>query len=297
MAGAASSFQTWLSEPRNRLIAIVGAVVVLLIIIVLAVVMMTSRGGGAGSSAGGGGFTPPPSLAPSDGTSGGGSTGLSAGATGGGSGAAGSGSGGGSATTTGAGGPGEPTKMARGGPVPSRGDPFQYNPELKSLYGAQRPLYQEPAVVPPGHLEQWYELYKPPHGTGSGGEELAPTEPVPPMRVAGIHNGNVVSAILEVNGQIQPPVVPGQVVDREFRVDEIERDRVVLSRKVPGYKIRQKIEVGMEGPSSLAGGGMRPMPGMMPGMSGGGMSGGPGASGFPGRPYGGKLGGVGGGVE
>src|SRR5262249_11761425 len=118
----------------------------------------------------------------------------------------------------------------------------------------------------------------------SPGEEAEPVLPVPPMRVAGVHTGSIVAAILEVNGQTIPAVVPGSTFQvpgsgDQFRVDRIERDKVMISREVPGYTKRQVVQVGMEGgPTGPIGG---PMPGMGPmgGMSGGPMGPRPGMSG------------------
>jgi len=288
MAGA--SLSNWISQPKNRMIAVVGGVLVLVIIAVVVVMMMSGGGGssngtssattagsgGAGGSGGSSGFPAGGSagIVGQTGMSGGGAAPMAVGT----GGVAGTGSGSGSAAAGGAGGakgaaagagPGEPKKVASAA-VPSRSDPFQYNSELRGLYGEMRPLFTEPVVLPPAHVDQWYELYKPPHGREEGNEDVVPNLPVPPMRVAGIHNGNVVSAILEVQGQVQPPVVPGAKVLNDFRVDRIERDKVVLSRKVPGYTRPQIVEVGMEGPSQLSGRAPA-MPGgpTMPGMSGG----------------------------
>src|SRR5207248_520361 len=142
--------------------------------------------------------------------------GGAAGAGGAGAGPGAAGTGGAPGAGTAGSGPGEPKKVASAG-VPSRTDPFQYNPELGGLYRDMRPLFTEPIILPPRHTEQWYELYKPPIGTAQGEEDVVPTAPVPPMRVAGIHAGNVVSAMLEVQGQIQGPLVPGSKVLNEFR--------------------------------------------------------------------------------
>jgi hypothetical protein len=285
MAAGTSSLQVWLQDPKNKKIAIGGLAGLVLIIVLVVVFMMMSGPGDAGT-----------------GTETAGDAGAMPGMAPGGSGAPGmpgmpgdpatmgadpAAMGGVPAQPGAAGGGEDKVKKLASGAVPHRDDPFVYNRELNQLYTEMTPLPTAPEIYAPAHVSQWYELYKPPKTPpGQEGNEMEPAFPVPPMRVAGVQHGSAVAAMLEVN--MQPPIIvrPGQMVLNEFRVDKVERDRVLLSRKVPGYKKRQRIEVTMDGPSAIdqMGGGVPGMPGApgMPGM--------PGSTGLPGGPFGGGSG-------
>jgi hypothetical protein len=250
MAASSSPVAGWLQEPRNRLIAIIGALV-LIVAAVAGILFATGVFGGSSAETGTttvtGNPTPgaaaPGAATPAAGTpgsggqpispdtaasgaspaaqaGGGGDTTAGAGPGGGGPADAGGagrrgarGGGGAAGGTTAGGGPGEPVRMASGG-IPHRSDPFQYNPELRKLYAEMRPLPDDPGIIPPDHRDQWYELYKPPKGRGE--DELADVEPelpVPPMRVAGISHGSSLAAMLQIGDERNIIVVrPGQTL-------------------------------------------------------------------------------------
>lgn len=320
MAQSASAGE-FLKNPRNQVILGVS-VVVILIIVVVAMAMGGSGGSGsapvtdAGSAAPGAstGGVGPGGGAPgdSDVMSGGSGTGGPA-TPGGGPAAPGGGleMGGGATPAAGpGGGPADAGAQAGGekkrtpvAQIPHRTDPFQYNTELQRVYAEMLPIIPLDTQISPPHVEQWWELYKPPIGGGVGDRpnDVEPNVPVPPMRVAGIHNGSVVAAMLEVSGQILPTLaVPGgtlQIGGEQFRVERVDRDGVVLSRKVEGFTKRQRIEVGLESSTTGFGGGMGGGSGGMaprgPGMPGapGGSGGffGPGGGGATGGGKGGQI--------
>jgi hypothetical protein len=104
----------------------------------------------------------------------------------------------------------------------------------------------------------------------------------PPMRMAGIIHGPRVFGILDVAGQTQI-VRPGQTVGL-YRVERVERERIVLSRPIGGGKRRQ-IDVPLQtNPTAQqqVGGPGYPGDPNSGGFPGGGFPGG----GFPGGPVG-----------
>ena len=123
---------------------------------------------------------------------------------------------------------------ARKGPgVPSRANPFEPNSDLRRVIGSIPP--PPPPAKPPVFLSPEVPLY----------EELRPPEPpqvaendndgppIPPMRVAGIVFGSQVSATLQIGDQYFQ-ATPGKMLPEGnpiFRVDRVEQDRVILSRR------------------------------------------------------------------
>jgi len=140
------------------------------------------------------------------------------------------------------------------GPKPEgRANPFAFAGDLK----AARENYIKPPPPPPGpppprpepppdspeHDPIYYEL-NPPRPEGAAGSTVSeefPEPPIPRMRVVGILHGNVISAIIEIDGQvITQPLTPGKTV-RDFRVERIEPNKVVLSRRYDaGGKSKQQ---------------------------------------------------------
>jgi hypothetical protein len=80
-------------------------------------------------------------------------------------------------------------------------------------------------------------------------EQFVRDTPDPPMRMAGALWGNRVYGVLEINGQTQV-VNPGDKVGI-YRVERVERDRIVMSR--PGRRGRRRVEALLAGNPSLAG--------------------------------------------
>jgi hypothetical protein len=177
----------------------------------------------------------------------------------------------GGAPVTGAGGTATPAKKAGPRP-PSRTDPFKTPadrmPEevpLAMQLPATNNLYIE---------ERARQLVEP------STEQFVREVPDPPMRMAGALWGNRVYGVLEINGQSQV-VNPGDRVGI-YRVERVERDRIVLSR--PGRTGRRTVEAPLVGnpalqqqfpvPDPTAPGGAPGYPGGIPG----GPPGGPGGA-------------------
>ena len=73
--------------------------------------------------------------------------------------------------------------------------------------------------------------------------------PDPPMRMAGALFGNRVYGVLEINNT-QQVVKPGDRIGTIYRVERVERDKIVLSR--PGRKGRRLVEAPLAGNPALA---------------------------------------------
>jgi hypothetical protein len=78
-------------------------------------------------------------------------------------------------------------------------------------------------------------------------EQFIRDVPDPPMRMAGALWGNRIYGVLEINGQTQV-VNPGDKIGI-YRVERIERDRIILSR--PGRKGRRQVEAQLTGNAAL----------------------------------------------
>jgi len=176
-----------------------------------------------------------------------------------------------------AGGAAKPAGTKKAGPHPkARKDPFK------------TPTDELPEPVPVAERLPPMDLY-----VTSRQEELQrPTPeqyvrdvPDPPMRMAGALWGNRIYGVLEINGQTQV-VNPGDHIGI-YRVDRVERDRIILSR--PSRKGRRQVEAQLTGNQALEQQyptGDTGVPGGPPGYGGGAM-GMPGPGGMPGRPPGG----------
>jgi hypothetical protein len=185
--------------------------------------------------------------------------------------------------------PAAATSELRKGPAPAKGqNPFNPNPELKAVVDSV-PDMAEQAPIPALYDE--IGPRKPPiRELGEGLEG----PPVPPMRVAGIVEGQQISAIMEI-GAAWIQVTPGKMIPEGnpvYRVESVERDKVVLTRRweIGDQKGVQRIEVALQsrdtgGAFPGAGGpGGGPPPGAFPGgaFPGGGGGRFPGSGGRPG---------------
>jgi hypothetical protein len=186
---------------------------------------------------------------------------------------------------------GQPAQQAaapRGGPKPPRrADPFRHliSDVDQGFQAAYEQQTREPSVadelaavgVQPAPLyqtmraeQQLEEAMEAAAAGAVGGLD-------PPMRMAGVIHGNRVSGILEISGQ--PRVVrPGEAIG-PYRVERIERERMVLSRPMSGGK-RRMIDVPLQANPSLQQQFGTGAPGA-PGFSGGSGPGAPPGLGFP----------------
>jgi hypothetical protein len=141
---------------------------------------------------------------------------------------------------TGAAGTAAPAKKA--GPRPkSRKDPFQTPTDIRP-----DPVPIANALPPSNDL---YVASRREQITAPTAEQLVRDVPDPPMRMAGALFGNRVYGVLDINGQTQV-VNPGDKVGI-YRVERVERDKIVLSR--PGRRGRRKVEALLAGNPALAG--------------------------------------------
>lgn len=156
-----------------------------------------------------------------------------------------------------------PRDQAALGPrPPHRANPFLPNGEIRRLLpGPPPPERPLPGPVAPA-LPLYAEL-RPDPTTTPGLDRGEP--PLPPMRVAAVIVGARTSAVLQI-GERLFTVTPGQRVPEEapvFRVDAIERERVVLSRRWEqrGIQRVQRVEIALSG---AAGPGAGPSPASTP---------------------------------
>jgi hypothetical protein len=133
------------------------------------------------------------------------------------------------------------TAKKAGPKPPTRKDPFQtpvdQRPEPVSV-AAQLPT-----------TNNLYVDYRQERIMAPTVEQLVRDVPDPPMRMAGALFGNRVYGVLEINGQTQV-VNPGDKVGI-YRVERVERDKIVLSR--PGPQGRRRVEAQLAGNPALAG--------------------------------------------
>jgi hypothetical protein len=132
-----------------------------------------------------------------------------------------------------------PTKKAGPRP-PARRDPFKAPtdqmvepPPISASLPASNGLYLD---------SRYKEIATP------SAEQFIRDTPDPPMRMAGALFGNRVYGVLEINGQTQV-VNPGDRVGI-YRVERVERDKIVMSR--PGRKGRRTVEAPLAGNPALA---------------------------------------------
>lgn len=168
-----------------------------------------------------------------------------------------------------------PQEQARPQPpgVPTRTNPFAPNREIRDVLASIPRPTQGPVVLAEAH-DLWKELNppKPPEQVDTT-EDAGP--PVPPMRVTGIVLGSQVAAVLQIGSQYMQ-VTPGRMIPEGnpvYRVERIETDRVVLTRRWQAGERKgvQRIEVNLAGgaapvapvaPGVGVPGGNRPGPGL-----------------------------------
>lgn len=183
---------------------------------------------------------------------------------------------------------------SKGPGVPTGKNPFGMNKELRDS-AASIPVITGPKFNDPLSQQHllWQELEADnPKVSSTGiteGEDL-PGPPVPPMRVAAIQRGAQVAAIVQIGSEYFH-ATPGKMIPEQtpvYRVEQIENDKVVLTRRWEdqGKKGVQRIEVALQGsaqPAAAAPGAFMPgggFPGGGNGPGGGAGGNGPG----PGRP-------------
>lgn len=167
------------------------------------------------------------------------------------------------------------TPRAQSAGVPTRGNPFQPNSEIKDILRSI-PEIQKPNDPLPPQQELYAEL-NPPEPPVSIATDEGEGPPVPPMRVSGFVQGAQLSAIVQLGsgpGSRFEQAVPGKTLkygQYSYKVERLEQDKVVLVNRWEqgNRKGVQRIEV------TLAGSATPPPAQGMPGMPG-----------MPGRPGG-----------
>jgi hypothetical protein len=145
----------------------------------------------------------------------------------------------GGAAVAGLGGTQTPVKKAGPRP-PSRKDPFKAPNELVP---PPVPIAERLPTTPPLYVQNRLEEINTPTP-----EQFIRDVPDPPMRMAGALFGNRVYGVLEINGQTQV-VNPGDKVGI-YRVERVERDKIILSR--PSRRGRKRVEAQLTGNPALA---------------------------------------------
>ena len=253
MAGAQADEQTnALQNPKVKIAIIAVGVIILLVVVWF---LFLSPSGNTSSTSSAGAPVSPGLEGASGGQTGSGAPGLggAAGAPPGGLGGA--PGAGGAPAAGGAGASGQAVTSARGPVPPSRRNPFDPNAEVNEAIGLiVVGTGTTPDVYAP-RLDIFRDLNPPRSDVVAEGEDEGP--PIPPMRVAGILQGRVVAAILQVGGQTIGPISPGQMVLDTYRLERIEPERVILSRdyEVRGRTKKQVIEVTLAGIPGTAGAG------------------------------------------
>lgn len=180
----------------------------------------------------------------------------------------------GGAPVTGAAGAQAATKKAGPRP-PARKDPFKTPSDLAP---EPTPIAASLPATPNLYVEERNRALQQPTP-----EQFAREVPDPPMRMAGALWGNRVYGVLEINGQTQV-VNPGDKVGI-YRIERVERDKIVLSR--PARRGRRIVEAPLAGNPALQQQYPTPDAGVPGGPAG---YGGPGG-GYPGGAPGGMTGG------
>jgi hypothetical protein len=190
-------------------------------------------------------------------------------------------------------------KKKSAGPKPPRsGDPFRSTDPAQDR--ATEAAYQQatepvPILAATGPTPGLYEAYRWEKAAEEGVQGTAPESPDPPMRMAGVLWGPRVYGLLEINGQVNS-YTPGDTVQSIYRVERIERDKMVLSKRLANGK-RKMIDVPLAGSpyAEQSYGTTAPTGSGYPGEGGypgpGGAGGYPGPGGYPGSgpgsgPYG-----------
>ena len=141
---------------------------------------------------------------------------------------------------TGAGAAGAKPKAA-GPKPPARKDPFKTPGDLMP---AEVPIASQLPVT-----NNLYVDYRTKELSAPTPEQFIRDTPDPPMRMAGALWGNRGYGVLEINAATQV-VNPGDKVGI-YRVERVERDRIVMSR--PGRRGRRRVEALLVGNPALAG--------------------------------------------
>jgi hypothetical protein len=140
-------------------------------------------------------------------------------------------------------------KKKSAGPKPPRnGDPFRSTDPGQDR--AVEAAYQQatepvPILAATGPTPGLYEAYRWEKAAEEGVQGTAPESPDPPMRMAGVLWGPRVYGLLEINGQVNS-YTPGDTVQSIYRVERIERDKMVLSKRLANGK-RKMIDVPLAG--------------------------------------------------
>lgn len=112
--------------------------------------------------------------------------------------------------------------------VRARGNPFQPNSDMREVIRSIDPYRPPPDIGVPHGL---YNELNPPKYKGGNDPNEGP--PIPAMRLTGVVMGSQVSGLLQMGSEyIQ--VTPGKMIPENnptYRVDRIEADKVVLSRR------------------------------------------------------------------
>jgi hypothetical protein len=180
------------------------------------------------------------------------------------------------------------TEQKKAGPKPPRDkDPFlatttaqQRQVEAQAAASTEQP----PIQMATGATPPLYEAYRWEKAQEEAATGQAPESPDIPMRMAGVLWGPRVYGLLEVNGEVNS-YTPGDTVATIYRVERIERDRMVLSKRLANGK-RKMIDVPLASNPYLQGQ-TGADPNAYPGAPG--MGGYPGSG--PGAPYPGGGGG------
>lgn len=139
-------------------------------------------------------------------------------------------------------GAGAKTVAKKAGPrPPSRQDPFKMPTDLAA------PPPPIDAMLPPSND---YVNNRAEAAARPTPDQYIREVPDPPMRMAGALWGNRVYGVLEINGQNPQVVNPGDKIGI-YRVERVERDRIVLSR--PSKHGRRTVDALLAGNPSLAG--------------------------------------------
>ena len=137
--------------------------------------------------------------------------------------------------------------------MPTRGNPFEMNRELRDVARSVPPPPTAPEIFPPTHGV--YQEINPPKPRTRVSEDEGEGPPIPPMRVSGFVQGAQLSAILQIgNGTsaVFERAVPGKVIkygDLTYTVERLEPERVVLVNRweIGDRSGVQRIEVTMTG--------------------------------------------------
>lgn len=138
--------------------------------------------------------------------------------------------------------------------VPHRRDPFQLNRELEGVWAAYErererlEQMQPPAPVELAPLPALYATFRaenPRPRVREEEEQFIGAEPELDIRLLGVRVGANASVIFSVAGQVVGPVRPGSEIGGGYRLDRIERDRVLLSRPKTFGEGREIVEISL----------------------------------------------------